>query len=250
MVSGVGRGRPGRGGEPPVIVSERLSLFKRVYRWLNLTLVHHGVWPLAVILLAGPTDGVADLEWGWWAVRAGGPLLAAGLAALVLLQKPLARFDDTGQPIVERPVAAPGRGERSPLQTQVAFLLLGLPVMLALVRLGVGPVEPASKVIVFGIADALAFQIIHFGVVERSFGKDGRGPDVAMLLFAASWALRDVILAALEGGVVDYPLTIAGGLALGLALAAMSRGLRRWPGGFAPAIGAQVLLVTLVFGFL
>ena len=232
-----------------MFVSERLSLFKRLYRWLNLTLVHHGVWPLAAILLAGPTVGVADVDWGWWGVRVLGPLVAAGLAALVLVQKPVVHFDAKGQPIVAPPQPTMMVRERSPLQSQAAFMLVGLPIMLALVRLVAGPVEPAVKVIVFGLADAIAFQVIHYGVVERSFGPGRRGPELAMFLFAASWALRDVILASLDGGAVDYPLTIAGGLALGLAIAAISRSLRRWPGGFAPAVGAQVLLVTLVFGF-
>ena len=228
-----------------MIVSERLSLFKRTYRWLNLTLVHHGVWPLSVILLTGPIAGVADLDWRWWAIRVAGPAIAAGLAVLILLQRPLQPISDA----VPAP-AEPPRPERSPWQTQAMFALFGLPAMLTLLRLAQGPVEPVAKVLGFGLADALAFQLIHFGVVERSFGERARGPEAAMFLFAASWALRDVLLAALGTEVVDYPLTIAGGFGLGLALAAMSRGLRRWPGGFAPAVAAQFLVVTLIFGFL
>jgi hypothetical protein len=239
-----GRGKPVDGGS--MIVSERLSLFKRIYRWLNLTLVHHGIWPLAALWIGGPTVAVADLPWDRWGLRVLGPALAALLAALVLLQRPVPGHADA---MAAADPPAPPR-ERTPLQTQVVFLLIGLPLMLALVRIAAGPPVPAARLIAFGLADALAFQLIHFGVVERSFGHRHRGADAALLLFAASWALRDVILAALEGGLVDYPLTIAGGLGLGLAIAAISRGLRRWPGGFAPAVGAQWLIVTLVFGFL
>jgi len=228
-----------------MIVSGRLSLFKRTYRWLNLTLVHHGLWPLVALMLGGPTVAIADLSWSWWGVRVLGPVLAALLAGLVLLQRPVPGHDEAIASAMDEPPR-----QRSPLQTQVVFLLIGLPIMLALVRVAAGPSVPAAKLVVFGLADAIAFQLIHFRVVERSFGHRHRGADAAMLLFAASWALRDVLLAALEGGVVDFPFVVAGGLVLGLAIAAISRGLRRWPGGFAPAVGVQWLIVTLVFGFL
>ena len=36
------------------LANEGLSAFRRAYRWLNLTLVQHGVWPLLVVVLALP----------------------------------------------------------------------------------------------------------------------------------------------------------------------------------------------------
>ena len=226
--------------------AERLTGFRRLYRWLNLTLVQQGVWPLLVFVAGAPAVAVEATPWRWYAVRLAGPALAAVLALLYLAQRPTTAVGmaETG---------GSGRSDEAahPLRTQARLLLLGLPILVAVARLAVGPVEPAARLLLFGLADVAAFQLIHFGVVARSYGAVDRahGQAAAVLLFGASWGLRDGLLASVESGDASIALAVASGVILGLVVAALSRALRRWPGGWWPAAAAHWLMVYLVFGF-
>ncbi len=219
-----------------------LTRLKRLYRWLNLTLVHQAVWPLVVLLLGAPALAPADTPLRWFAVRLAAPGVAAGLALLFLVQTPVAA------PLVEphdrRAEFRPGMARR-----QAGVACLGLPLMVGAARLLAGPVEPAAKLLLFGAADVLAFQLIHFGVVARSFPPD-EGQTAAVGLFGASWALRGALLAALDANPGNgIALGALAGLALGLAIGALSRALRAWPGGFWPAAAIHWLLIYAVLGF-
>src|SRR5689334_11264338 len=72
----------------PSLANEGLATFRRAYRWLNLTLVQQGLWPLLVVVLGAPWApiGLTPLPWYW--ARLGGPLLAALLALAYLGQRP------------------------------------------------------------------------------------------------------------------------------------------------------------------
>src|SRR3954468_21580355 len=72
----------------PSLTSDGLATFRRAYRWLNLTLVQQGLWPLLVVVLGAPwvPIGLTPLPWYW--ARLGGPLLAALLALAYLGQRP------------------------------------------------------------------------------------------------------------------------------------------------------------------
>jgi hypothetical protein len=102
--------------------------------------------------------------------------------------------------------------------------------------------------VLFGVADVLAFQLIHFGVVARSWPGEEAGAYAAVGLFAASWGLREVFLAA-AGAPADLTLAFLGGAVVGLAVGGLSWLLRHWPGGFWPAAAAHLILVYLVAGF-
>lgn len=234
-------------GRPAPVPTDRIASFKRLYRWLNLTLVHHAPWPLLLLAAGAPATAPATTPWPWFAARLGAPAAAALLALVYLAQRPLGRAATT-EPSPSPVDAGSGRGPA--LRRQARVVLLGLPIMVGVARLVAGPALPAAKLLAFGAADVAAFHLIHFGVVARSFPDREQAQAVAVLLFGVSWGLREALLAGAgrEAG-AELPLAFAGGLAVGLAFAALARLLRRWPGGWLPAAATHWLLVYAVFGF-
>jgi hypothetical protein len=233
-----------------VVLSERLATFKRLCRWLNLTLVHQATWPLLLLLTSAPPGEPEETPLPWYLARLGAPV-AATLAALLYLRL---------RPVEEAPIP-PGRhpddtrssgrasGRAHALAQQARFLLLGLPLMVAVARLVDGPVEPAAKLALFGLADVAAYHLIHFGVVVRSYQDWAHGMWVATLLFALSWGIHDALLTALGPSAASPALALLGGCVLGLVIALLSRAIRRWPGGALPAAAAHWLVIYLIFGF-
>jgi hypothetical protein len=207
----------------------------------NLTLIQLGTWPLLVVLSMAPALPLAATPMPWYLARLFPPLAAAGLALLYLWQRPESAAGVRTDPPM------PG-GAISPLRQQAAFLLPGLAIALMLARLLTGPVEPVTKVLLFGLADVAATQLIHFGVVRRSWPDEDAGNIAAVALFAASWGIRETIDAALTPAPESLGLVFAAGAVIGLALGGLSLLLRRWPGGWLPAASAQLILATLVFG--
>jgi hypothetical protein len=235
-----------------LVLSERLATFKRIYRWLNLTLVHQATWPLLLLLTAAPAVDPEQVPMPWSLARAGAPALAALFAFAYLRQAPEGDRGTGGQGdrAVDRSLIVP----LSPLPParlaeQARFALLGLPLMVAAVRLVEGPWQPAAKLMAFGLADVAAYHLIHFGVVVRSYRDRAQGMAVATLLFAVSWGMHDALLTALGPSAASPALALLGGFVTGLAIALLSRALRRWPGGALPAAATHWLLIYLIFGF-
>jgi hypothetical protein len=239
--SSVKAGMTTGGGQ--LVLSDRLAQFRRLYRWFNLTLVHQGIWPLLLLLTAAPPGKPGELPWNWFLARIGAPVAALLLALLYLRHQP--QVDEHRY----TPAAQPASGRRPALAAQVKVGLVALAVMLAAARLVAGPVEPAARVILFGIADVLAFQVIHFEVVRRSYRDPAQGIGLAVLLFGLSWGLRDLLLTALGPTEASPALALLSGTVLGLLIASGSRVLRSWPGGFWVAVSAQFILVYLIIGF-
>ena len=288
----------------PAPPGSRLASFRRLYRWLNLTFLHQGLWPLLILLLNAPLVRPASAAWPWVLAAIGAPTLAAVSAMLYLAQRrsPARAAGDraagggatittgthhgladggvssrpntvTGQPGAHRrPLirgSLDGRDERPPLlfevregslapsresladmlQTQVRLLLFGVTIVLAAARLVSSPSVPTAGFLLFGVADVVAFQLIHFGVVAGSFAEEDQGQAAAVLLFGLSWGLRELFLAGVGVSSADLGLAFVGGLALGLGVGLVSRLLRAWPGGFWAAAAGHWLLVYLVLGF-
>ena len=252
------------------LLPQRLAGFRRLYRWLNLTLVHQGLWPLLLVLVAAPAVPVVETPLPWYLARLAGPALAALLAAFYLVQKPAApatasapdgpdtRFPgDTprvgsapGTPDPGMPSTSDARAPRlAAARIQVGPALVGIAIVLAVARLVVGPTDSVAKLLAFGVADVLAFQLVHFGVVARSWPDPEVGANAAVGLFAASWGLRELFLAAAGSVPADLSLAFVGGAVVGLTIGSLSWLLRRWPGGFWPAAAAHFTLVYLVAGF-
>lgn len=228
----------------PSLQNDGLSAFRRAYRWLNLTLIQHGVWPLLVLVFAAPATplGLTPLPWYW--ARLGAPLLATLLALAYLAQRP------EGLPSDAELRNAETRGERDRrVREQATVLIIGVTVAVAILRLWQGPLIPVLKLQAFGLADVAAFQAINFGLAGRT-ASPGLGRALPVALFGLSWGLRDLFLGAASSFPVNLVLVFAGGCAVGLLVGALSLGLRRWPGGYLAASAAQFLLVYLVLGFL
>jgi hypothetical protein len=228
----------------PSLAGEGLSAFRRAYRWLNLTLVQQGIWPLLVVVLGAPAApiGLTPLPWYW--ARLGAPLLAALLALAYLAQRPQGLPSD----MALRDAEAGSERDRR-LREQATILVVGVAAAVALLRLWQGPVMPVLKLEAFGLADVAAYQAITFGVAGRALGPGG-AQTLPVLLFGLSWGLHDLFRAAASPAAEHLILTFASGGVVGLAFGALSWLLRRWPGGYLTASAAQFLLVYLVLGFL
>src|ERR671911_31999 len=226
------------------LANEGLSAFRRAYRWLNLTLVQHGVWPLLVVVFAAPALPVALTPLPWYWARLVAPVLATLLALAYLAQRPQGLPSD----MALRTAQATSERDRQ-LREQATILIIGVTTAVAILRMLQGPFIPVLKLEAFGLADTAAYQAINFGLVARSISV-GAGAVLPIALFGISWGLRDLFLAAASPVAESLMLSFAGGGALGLALGAVSFGLRRWPGGYLTATTLQFLLVYLVLGFL
>lgn len=224
-----------------LVLSDRLAQFRRLYRWFNLTVIHQGVWPLLLLLASAPDGKPQEIPMPWYPARVGAPAAAALMAFLYMRHQP------NVAEAAARPAAAPSG--RPGLAAQVKVGLLVLPVLLAGARLAEGPADGAGKLILFGIADVLAFQLIHFEVVRRSYRDPAQGIGLAVLLFACSWGLRDLLLTALGPDEASPALAFVSGALIGGVVAVVSRLLRTWPGGFWPAAAAQLLVIYLIVGF-
>src|SRR3954468_8282958 len=226
------------------LANEGLSIFRRAYRWLNLTLVQHGVWPLAVVVLGAPAVPVALTPLPWFWVRLAAPLLATLLSLAYLAQRPRGLASD----MAVRTAEATSERDRR-LREQATILIVGVASAVAILRILQGPFIPVLKLEAFGLADAAAYQAINFGVAGRSVAA-GASQLLPIALFGLSWGLRDLFLTAASPAVESLALSFAGGAALGLVFGAISFGLRRWPGGYLAATALQFLIVYLVLGFL
>jgi hypothetical protein len=221
-----------------------LSAFRRAYRWLNLTLVQHGVWPLLVVVFGAPAVPMALTPLPWYWARVAAPVLATLLALAYLAQRPQGLPSD----MALRTADASSERDRR-LREQATILIVGVTVAVAILRVVQGPIVPVLKLEAFGLADTAAYQAINFGVAGRS-ASAGLGQLFPIALFGLSWGMRDLFLAAASPLAESLILSFAGGGALGVMFGTISFGLRRWPGGYLSATALQVLIVYLVLGFL
>ena len=226
------------------LANEGLSSFRRAYRWLNLTLVQHGAWPLVVVVLSAPAVPIALTPLPWFWVRLAAPLLATLLALAYLAQRPQGLTSD----MAVRTAEATSERDRR-LREQATILIVGVATAVAILRILQGPFIPVLKLEAFGLADAAAYQAINFGVAGRSISA-GATQMLPIALFGLSWGLRDLFLTAVSPAAESLLLSFAGGAAIGLVVGAVSFGLRRWPGGYLAATVLQFLIVYLVLGFL
>lgn len=254
------RGRKGggvAGGATGGALGERLVAFKRFYRWLNLTLVQQGLWPLLVLLSSARGDAPEATPMPWFLARLAAPALAAGLALVYLRQTPLGGrgvgVGAAGRGANETPwgVLAPeGRsGAGSMWAAQLRLLALGLPLMLAAARLIATPGDATLKLLLFGAAQVAAFHLIHFGVVARSYPLADQGRAAGVVLFGCSWGISAALLTGAGGGDGSMALAFAGGLVVGWAVGAACLAVREGLGGFWPAAALHWFAVYLVAGF-
>jgi hypothetical protein len=225
-----------------LILSPKLANFRRLYRWLNLTLLQQAVYPLLMLLTTAPPGKPGEIPMPWYLVKLGAPAAAALIAWLYLRQTVPGALRSSG-------FGATHNLARPRLAGQLRLLAVGLAIMLTAARLAALHDASAIKLILFGLADAAAFQLINFGVVRRSYQEDAGGLSHAVILFAASWGLRDLMLAAVGSTDASPPLAFIAGCVLGALVALISRRLYRWPGGLLTPALVQFIVVTLIAGF-
>jgi len=220
-----------------------LQFLKKIYRWFNLTIVQHAVWPLLVAVFAAPQVAVEDTPWDWYIGRLAGPLLATVLALAYIRRAAARGIEDTALPSLRVPDAPGG------IARQARYLLIGVPVMMLGARLLAGPVDEVVKIALLGLFMTSAYHAINFWIVPLGFERGVRGIDIGTALFAVSWGFGDVLRvgASAEGG--NLLIAFAAGITAGILVAVICRGIRRWPGGTLPAPMAQWLVITLVLGF-
>lgn len=220
-----------------------LQFLRKIYRWFNLSIIQHALWPVLVALFAAPQVSVADTPWDWYLGRISGPLLAFVLA-LGYLRRAIARgIETTALPSVRVPEVS-GR-----VAQQARYLLLGLPIMVLLARLIAGPVDEVLKIALLGLATAAAYHVINFWIVPLGFPTGYRGLDLGTILFGVSWGLGDLLRVGSSSAGGNLPIAFLAGLTAGLLVALACRALRRWPGGTITAPMAQWLVITLILGF-
>ena len=222
---------------------------RRLGRWLSLTLIHQGTWPLLAVLAASPLPSDLASSWSSVLARVAGPLLAAALAAGLLAQQRRAESAVSLSSLVTPVVGEKPSAVANPWRARTTLAIVLFAAVLAGARLVVGPMAPVAGLLLVGVADVAAFQLIHFGVVARSFPatERDRAQGAAVLLFGASWGIREAALTGLRGG--DLLVALVAGTAVGLVVALLVRGLRGWPGGTWAAAAGQWLMVSLIFGF-
>jgi hypothetical protein len=232
----------------PVALGERLVSFKRFYRWLNLTLVQQAFWPLLVLLTAARGDSPEGTPMPWYLARLGAPAVAAALAFVYLRQ---ALPGQDRQADLKEVLAPEGRAFAGGglVAAQARLLVLGLPVMLAVARLIATPSDATVKLLLFGAAQVVAFHVIHFGVVARSYSAPDQGRAAGVILFGLSWAMSTALLTGVGSGDGSMALAFAGGLLLGWVVGGACLAIREGLGGFWPAAALQWFVVYLIFGF-
>src|SRR5918995_4595602 len=187
------------------LANEGLSAFRRAYRWLNLTLVQHGVWPLLVVVFGAPAVPVALTPLPWYWSRLAAPVLGTLLALAYLAQRPQGLTSD----MKLRTADATSERDRR-LREQTTILIIGVTTAVAILRLLQGPFVPVLKLEALGLADTAAYQAINFGLAGRSVSADV-AKVLPIALFGLSWGLRDLFFAAASPVAESLTLSFAGG---------------------------------------
>jgi len=220
-----------------------LLFLKKIYRWFNLSIIQHAVWPVLVALMAAPQVSVADTPWDWYLGRLAGPLLAFVMALGYIRRAAGRGIESTALPALKVP-EVPGT-----VAQLARYFLIGLPLMVLIAHLIGGPIDDVIKIAMLGFFMAAAYHAINFWIVPLGFPNGYRGIDLGTILFGVSWGFGDVLRVGVssEGG--SLPIAFLAGLTAGLMVALVCRGLRRWPGGTLPAPMVQWLVITLILGF-
>src|SRR5215211_1415826 len=194
-----------RGIPTSSLTNEGLSAFRRAYRWLNLTLVQHGVWPLLVVVFSAPAVPVALTPLPWYWARLAAPVVATLLALAYLAQRP----QGLASVMALRTAGATSERDRR-LREQATILIIGVTTAVAILRLLQSPFLPVLKLEELGLADSAAYQAINFGVAGRSISS-GTAEALPIALFGLSWGLRDLFLAGASPAAESLALSFAGG---------------------------------------
>lgn len=223
--------------------SVRGFTLRTLYTWFTLTILLTFTWPLLVVYAGAPTGPVEDLPGDWFQARLLLMALTAGASAWLWRISPA----PTDVARIDRAIAVFRRGRVWP---QVIVFLSGLVLVLSAVLVAADPAK-GLKVVVFGLAEALAIQTLLAGYMHSVFEmtlKDARAYPATLGLFALTFAIRGGLASSTHEdlGQELFIVAVAAGSVIGLAAGGFSLLLRARSGTLAPGVLAYWLVFYIL----
>lgn len=224
--------------------SERNAILRTLYAWFNLTLLLSFAWPALVVFFEAPLSSVANTPFDWYLLR-----VAAPVAVLIIGFR---LWWASGVPLyVARPERIAELRSAGTILIQLFAFILLLAIALSIALLISDP-SAALKVLIFGLIEAAAVQVVISGYVKTTLeameAQASRVFWISVALFGVVFALRGGLAAAVQPDSVPSVVTgasVAGGLAgIGLGIAFVY--LRDRTGSLLPGIILQWLIIALV----
>ncbi len=224
--------------------SERNAILRTLYGWLNLTLLLSFAWPALVVFFEAPLLNVANTPLDWFLLRIGAP-------ATVLIVSARLWWASGVPGHVANPARVGDFRSLGPIWIQILAFIILLSLALSAVLLIDNP-SHAAKVLLFGLVEAAAIQVVLPGYVKTSLETVGGDPSrvfwICVFLYGITFALRGGLAAAIRPD--SIPSVVAGasvgGLIAGLILGFAFVYLRDRTASLLPGIVLQCLVVALV----
>lgn len=226
--------------------SSRSAAGSTLFSWLNLSLLLAFGWPALVVFFDAPAVSIENTPDDWFALRLGVAAAGAGLTLLLWKLSPVTVHVATRRAIM-------GIFRKGIFWTQAVLFLAGVSLLLSALLLETDP-GPASKVVSFGLVEAIAIQALLSGYMKSALDVlfPIRQSFLYVLgLFAAFFGLRSFAFAvtAANGGENTILALLAGGL-LGVAFGVVSLFLRDRSNSLLPGILMHWIVFHLVVPYL
>ncbi|CAN5207431.1 hypothetical protein BH23CHL1_BH23CHL1_26140 [soil metagenome] len=226
--------------------SPRSAVGSTLFSWLNLSLLLAFGWPALVVFFDAPTVSIENTPADWFALRLGVAVVGGGLTLLLWKLSPVTVYVATSRAVV-------GIFRKGMFWTQAVLFLAGVSLLLSALLLEADP-GPAGKVVVFGLVEAIAIQVLLSGYMKGALDVlfPSRQSFLYVLgLFAAFFSLRSFAFAvtASGGGENTILALLAGGL-LGIVFGSVSLMLRDRSGSLLPGILVHWVVLHLVVPYL
>lgn len=226
--------------------SQRSAAGSTLFSWLNLTVLLAFGWPALVVFFDAPAVSIENTPLDWFALRLGVAVVGGGLTLLLWKLSPV-----TAQ--VATPQAVGDIFRKGIFWTQAVLFLAGVSLLLSALLLE-ADAGPATKVVIFGLAEAIAIQALLSGYMKSALDvlfTSWQSFIYGLGLFAAFFGLRSFAFAvtAAGGGENTILALLAGGL-LGAVLGVVSLLLRDRSGSLLPGVLLHWMVFYLVAPYL
>ena len=212
--------------------SFRSAVGSILFLWLNVSLLLAFSWPVLVIIFEAPSVAVEDTPIDWFVLRLGIALFGLVVTLFLWHLSPVPMRVATLQAVADV-------FKRGVLWTQVLLILAGVSLVLAAMLIA-SDAGPATKLVIFGLVEAVAIQALFGGYVKSAFDvlfKSWQAFLSVVGLFALFFGLRSMAFAmtAIDGD-ENYMLALAAGSAFGVILGAVTLLFRDRSGSLLPGI--------------
>lgn len=226
--------------------SPRSAAGSTLFSWVNLSLLIAFGWPALVVFAGAPVVSVENAPTDWFVVRLGIVALGAGVTLLLWKLSPVTVR-------VATPGAAAGIFRKGMFWTQAVLFLAGVSLLISAL-LFQADTGPASRVIVFGLVEAIAIQALLSGYMKSALDVlfTSRQSFLYTLgLFAAFFGLRSFAFAVTAaGGGENTLLALLAGALLGAVFGAVSLLLRDRSGSLLPGVLLHWIVFHLIAPYL